>query len=187
VQGIIATFFDVLKKFDENHIQYMVVGSMASMVYGEPRMTHDLDVVVNILPKDAHTLETLFPPSEYYCPPLEVMQSEVVHQGQFNLIHQESGLKIDLVIRKNTEHAISEFARRRKMPFWNGSEAFLASPEDIVIKKLDFYRQGGSEKHLRDIRGILSETPLDENYLSRWISVLGLEREWAHVSSQDWL
>lgn len=159
----------------------MVVGSMASMTYGEPRMTHDLDVVIHILPRDAQKLESIFPHSEFYCPPLELMQSEIVHQGQFNLIHHESGLKIDLVIRKNTEHALCEFGRKRRVPFWQGSEIFLASPEDIIIKKLEYYRLGGSEKHLKDIRGILAETEIDEIYLADWVSKLGLTKEWQQV------
>lgn len=185
MQGFIQTFFEVLKKLEDTHISYMVVGSMASITYGEPRMTHDLDVVIHISPKDAQKLELIFPYSTFYCPPLELMQAEIVHQGQFNLIHHDSGLKIDLVIRKNTEHAICEFSRKRRVPFWQGSEVFLASPEDIIIKKLEYYRLGGSEKHLKDIRGILAETELDEVYLTGWIEKLSLNKEWLLVAPAD--
>lgn len=159
----------------------MVVGSVASMVYGEPRMTHDLDVVIDILPADSVKLETLFPLEEFYCPPLEVLRSEIVHRGQFNLMHHESGLKIDLMIRKATAHSLEEFERRRQVPFWKGVEVFLASPEDIILKKLVFYREGGSEKHLKDIRGIVAETPLDESYLQKWLETLGLRGEFAKL------
>src|SRR5262245_29671237 len=125
----------------------MVVGSMASMTYGEPRMTHDLDLVVDLLSKDALKIETIFPANDFYCPPPEILQSEVVRRGQFKLIHHETGLKIDMVIRKESEHAICEFDRRQKVALMQGFEVYMATPEDVIIKKLDFYRMSESEKH----------------------------------------
>jgi len=181
MQGLIQTFFDVLKKLEDNHIDYMIVGSVASMVYGEPRMTHDMDVVISLPAHDARKLESLFPSTEFYCPPLEIIQAEIVHQGQFNLINPESGLKIDIIICKRSEHAVCEFNRRRKMPFWKGKEVYLASPEDVIIGKLEYFRQGSSQKHLNDIRGILAETEIDDEYLKRWVKKLHLESEWALV------
>ena len=181
MQGLIPTFLSVIQKLEEKGIPYMVVGSVAAMIYGEPRLTHDLDLVIDVLPKDAIKFEPLFPLEEFYCPPLEVLQSEIIHRGQFNLIHPETGLKIDLMIRKETEHALTEFHRRRKAPFWQGFEVYIASPEDIIIKKLDFYRQGGSAKHLTDIRGILAHTEVDETYMQEWITKLSLRTEWEKV------
>jgi len=183
MKGFIGTFFSVIEKLEKLNIPYMIVGSIASMIYGEPRMTHDMDLVIDILPSDASKLEAVFPLEEFYCPPIEVIASEVVHRGQFNLIHHESGLKIDLVIRKDTEHARTEFSRRRKCPFWEGHDACVASPEDVILKKLDFYRQGESQKHLHDIRGILAETPLDQQYLDYWIDQLNLASEWKKIIS----
>jgi hypothetical protein len=178
VQNLIETFYSVIQKLEEQQIPYMVVGSIASMIYGEPRLTHDMDLVVDISPKDAKRLEFLFPFETFYCPPEEILTSEIAQRGYFNLIHHESGLKIDIMIRKMSEHAICEFARRRKAPFWKGFEAYVATPEDVIIKKLEFYREGGSEKHLRDIRGILVNTPIDEPYLKKWVTTLGLTEPW---------
>jgi hypothetical protein len=181
MQNLIETFFSVIQKLEEKEIPYMVVGSVASMIYGEARLTRDMDLVIDILPSDAKKLESLFPVEQFYCPPLEVMQAEIVHRGQFNLIHHDTGLKIDLMVRKATEHSVTEFERRQKTPFWEGHEAYVASPEDVILKKLDFFRQGGSEKHLHDIRGMLAETPMDEAYLHSWIEKLGLAKEWGRV------
>jgi hypothetical protein len=178
MQGLIPTFSSVIQKLEGKQIPYMIVGSVAAMIYGEPRLTHDMDLVINIAPADASKFEALFPLEEFYCPPKEVLTSEIVHHGQFNLIHHETGLKIDLMVRKETAHALSEFSRRRKVPFWQSFEAYVASPEDVIIKKLDFYRQGGSEKHLTDIRGILAQTEIDQSYLQEWIIKLGLTAEW---------
>lgn len=181
MQGLMSSFFETLAILESNDIPYMVVGSIASMIYGEPRMTHDMDVVVLLAPKDASRVESIFSEDQYYCPPIEVIRNEIVHRGQFNLIHHESGLKVDIVIRKDTEFAVNEFGRRRKVPFFNGNEVFIASPEDIVIAKLEYFRLGGSEKHLRDIRGILAESEVDMTYLHLWVEKLGLANQWAKV------
>lgn len=181
MQNLIDVFLSVIHKIESEKIPYMVVGSIASMVYGEPRMTHDLDLVVDILPKDAAKFETLFPLEEFYCPPLEVLSSEIIHRGQFNLMHHDSGLKIDIMIRKTSNHSIEEFNRKRQVPFWKGVYVCLASPEDIILKKLVFYREGGSEKHLKDIRGIMAETRLDETYIQEWIRELRLQTEYDKI------
>lgn len=181
VQGLISTFFEVLSLFEQNEIPYMVVGSMASMIYGEPRMTNDMDVVVHVSPQDVLKFSKIFDNDTYYCPPIEVLRSEIVHKGQFNLLHPDSGLKIDIVIRKDSEFAVSEFKRRLRVPFFANKEVYVASPEDVIIAKLDYFRQGGSEKHLKDIRGILAETEVDHVYLDEWLVKLGLKELWARV------
>jgi hypothetical protein len=181
MENILETFFSVIGKLEKNEIPYMVVGSIAAMIYGEPRLTHDMDLVIDVLPQHATKLEKLFPIEEFYCPPLEVLASEIIHRGQFNLIHPSTGLKIDFMVRKDSQHGRCEFARRRKAPFWEGCEVYIASSEDVIIKKLDFYREGGSEKHIRDIRGILAGTHTDQAYLSEWISKLGLTEQWKKV------
>jgi len=181
MQNILSTFLEVIQIFETNNLRYMVVGSIASMTYGEPRMTNDMDVVIDILPVDAQRIEKLFPIDKYYCPPIEVLKSEIIQKGQFNLIHQDTGLKIDLMIRKNNAHSIEEFDRRQKVPFISGKSIFMATPEDIIIKKLIFYRDGQSEKHITDIRGILSDSIIDTKYLDAWILKLNLQTEFLKV------
>ncbi len=176
--AMMALFSSVIKKLEREGVPYMVVGSLASIVYGEPRMTHDMDLVIDILPENAAKFRVLFPDEKFYCPPTEILNPEVTNRGQFNLIHHETGIKIDIIIRKNTDHSRAEFARRQKVPFWDGNEAYLVSPEDLIIKKLSFYREGGSEKHLRDIRGVMSESDIDGEYLQHWIQELRLTPEW---------
>ena len=86
MKTLLEVFKDVTTKLEANNIPYMIVGSMAAMVYGEPRLTHDIDIVLNILPSDSQKLTNLFPIETYYCPPPEVLKSEITHRGQFNLI-----------------------------------------------------------------------------------------------------
>ncbi len=181
MENVVEIFRDLLRRFEDAGIPYMVVGSVASIVYGEARLTRDMDVVVDLRPEDVARFAGLFDPVEFYCPPEEVLRQEVVERGQFNLLHQESGLKIDVVLRKDTEHGREEFSRRARVPFWQGFDAFLASPEDVIIKKLAFYREGGSAKHLADVRGILAETAVDKKYIGRWVDRLGLAEIWRGI------
>ena len=181
MHNLLNIFLKVTHTLEQAEIPYMIVGSVASITYGEPRMTHDLDLVVQISPRDAFKLSQLFPEDEYYCPPEEILRPEILRQGQFNLIHHETGLKIDLVIRKNTEHAKTEFARKKKVLLGPGQEVWMASPEDVILKKLEYFREGGSRKHIQDIQGVLAQTPVDEEYLRNWISSLGLESFWSEI------
>lgn len=181
MSGLIEVFSEVIQKLEIQKINYLIVGSIASMVYGEPRLTRDMDVVLDIKSDDAQKFETLFQQPNYYCPPYEVLSDEIRNRGQFNLLHVSSGLKIDIMIKKTTAFDQSRFDRVQKIELWPGLFAKLASAEDIIIKKLEFYREGGSEKHLRDIRGIQTNTELDEAYLNEWISKLHLEKEWTQV------
>lgn len=178
---ILIIFQHVLEKLEEGGVDYMVVGSIASILYGEPRMTRDMDIVIELKLGMVRKLTSLFSEKEYYLPPHEVILSEATQQGQFNLIHHESGLKIDFIVRKTLPHSIEEFKRRRKVPFTVGFSAWVASPEDVIIKKLSYYREGGSEKHLTDIRGILAQTNVEKAYLDDWVSKLGLEKQWGKV------
>lgn len=179
--GLLDVLKEVVSKFEAANIEYFMVGSMATMYYGQPRFTRDLDLVVRIRPRQVLGFEKLFPLSDFYCPPIEVIQDEVNRKGSFNLIHQESGIKVDLVLDKETDFYNSEFARRKKIMITEGFEIYIASPEDLILKKLDYYREGESEKHLSDIRDVLMNVPLDEEYLQYWISKMGLTNEWNKV------
>ena len=150
------------------------------MLYGEPRMTNDMDVVVELPVMVAKRLLDVFPEKDYYCPPFEVIQDEILNGGQFNIIHVESGSKVDFVLRKDTDFARTEFQRRVMMPFSETLEAYTATPEDVILSKLMYYQMGESEKHLRDIKGVLeiSGDVIDQDYISHWVSALGLQEPW---------
>jgi hypothetical protein len=176
--GPLDVLQDVVERFDKVGIEYFLVGSLASMHYGRPRFTHDVDLVVEIKATQVSEFEKLFNIEEYYCPPSEVIRDEVVRMGSFNLIHQESGIKVDVVLRKNTEFYASEFGRRKKAKLTPAFEAYIASVEDVIIKKLDFYREGGSEKHLTDIREMIMGNSVDKAYIQKWLNHFGLQAEW---------
>ena len=179
----LPAFKTVLEKLDAAGIDYMIVGSLAVIVYGEPRLTRDMDLVADIPPQKVRDLAAIFPEPRYYLPPVEILAEEVTSHGYFNALDIPSGLKIDFVVRRNSAHARTEFQRRRRIEIAPGLAPWFASPEDVIIKKLAFYREGESEKHLIDVRGILAHTPIDDEYVKFWIDQLGLTREWSRIKA----
>lgn len=178
---LIELFQEILQRLENHSIPYMVVGSVASIIYGEPRMTNDMDVVIQVSQERADEFGDMFPEEKFYCPPLDVIQSEITSRGQFNVIHHESGLKVDFVVQRQEEHGREEFNRRRSLSFWEDFEANVAAPEDVIIGKLNFFRESEQSKHIEDIRGIMAHTDVDRDYLDRWIDRLGLQEIWDKV------
>lgn len=181
MNGPLGVLADVARRLESVGIDYFLVGSLAAMYYARPRFTNDVDLVVQIKPTQIKEFHQLFDIEEYYCPPIEIVVDEVMRGGSFNLIHQESGVKVDVMALKQTEYHASEFVRRRSAEILPGVEVMIAAPENVILKKLDFYREGGSEKHLLDVREVLAHAEVDRGYLSEWVVQLGLERQWAKV------
>jgi hypothetical protein len=179
--GPLDVLQDVIKRFEKIDLDYFLVGSLAAMYYSRPRFTNDIDLVVEIKSDKVKKLIELFPIEDYYCPPFEIIRDEVMRMGSFNLIHHGSGIKIDIVLQKNTEFFKSEFLRRKKVMLLPQFEAYVGSAEDIILKKLEFYREGGSEKHLQDIREILAETEVDKDYLEVWVQKMFLLTEYNKI------
>jgi len=165
--------------FSENRIPYFVTGAVASFIYGEPRLTRDIDIVADIQEKNIPGLLRFFPEGEFYLESLSVERA-IRERSQFNIIHPSSGLKIDIIIPKKNEFDRLRFRRRRSVRTQEGLEISYSSPEDIIVSKLEFYRDGRSEKHLRDIAGIIkiSGDSLDFDYLAVWMEKKGLRAIW---------
>jgi hypothetical protein len=131
-------------------IPYLITGSMATIAYGEPRFTNGVDVVVRLASHQIDEICGAFPAEEFYISRKAVADA-VVHRAQFNILHPASGLKIDVMVADDSEFNQARFSRARSLRVAVGRDVTFASPEDVIIKKLVFYREGGSEKHLRDI------------------------------------
>ena len=166
-------------------IRYVVTGSVAAIFYGEPRLTHDVDFVVFLSDADIDALAKLFPAADFYLPPLETISAETRREqrGHFNIIHFETGFKADLYLTGRDELNAWAFKSRRSVQL-EGEPVVLAPAEYVIVRKLEYYREGGSEKHLRDIRSMLavSGDQLDRPSLHDWIQRRGLETEWRLVS-----
>jgi hypothetical protein len=154
---------------DSLGIAYMIVGSHASIYYGEPRFTQDVDVVVEMTPVALPALLERFSPGDFHVRD-DAARAAVAERGQFNIVHGASGVKIDLFVGKDTEYDRLRFERRHRLPLVPGRDACFARPEDVILYKLLYFRQGGSDRHLRDIAGMLavSGPDFDTAYIAEW-------------------
>jgi len=161
---------DVSERFDRAHIPYMLTGSMAMNYYAQPRMTRDIDVVIAISSDDVDRVAALFRP-DYYVSEQNIRES-LAHQSIFNLIHEESVIKVDCIIRKRGEYRRTEFERRQRISI-REFITFIVSKEDLIISKLSWAKDTGSEIQLGDARNLL-RTGYDATYLQHWTRELGL-------------
>jgi hypothetical protein len=166
-------------------IRYMISGSVAAMLFGEPRMTLDIDLVVFLDDAAIEGLPNLFPTEAFYLPPPEVIRVEARRErrGHFNVIHPASGLKADFYLSNGDELHDWAITRTRTFASETG-DVTLAPPEYVILRKLEYYREGGSEKHVRDIRSMLAIVghELDRPALRAWVARLGLAAQWRAVS-----
>ena len=166
-------------------VTYRVVGSMASMMYGEPRFTNDIDILADLKPDGVAPLCAAFLPPDY-----DVSESAAreatLRRRQFNILHIPSGLKVDLIIPPDSEFARSELSRGRRLTSEGEFSVWFGSPEDVLLSKLVFYRSGGSEKHLRDMASMLKiqGDRIDRIYIEHWAAQLGVQTEWQLVCDQ---
>ncbi|MSU25074.1 MAG: hypothetical protein EXS32_14800 [Opitutus sp.] len=162
-------------------VRYMITGPIASTHYGEPRLTMDVDLVVHLDESEIPTIAATFPEPDFYVPPTAVMAEEIRRpaHGHFNLIHLPTGLKADFYPSRHHTYWTWAWAHRRHAEI-EGQPACFSPPEYVILSKLEFYREGGSEKHLRDIRGMLAVSPeeIDRALLDQATAALGLGDEW---------
>ena len=167
------------KTLEQLGLEYLITGSMATIAFGEPRFTNDIDVVVKLRLDQVEAFCAAFPAPDFYLSPLAARHA-IKERGQFNIIHPASGLKVDVIIPEDTALDRSRFSRAVRVKVRPEHEVCFASPEDVIIKKLEFYKLGGSEKHLRDIAGVLKilGDRVDREYISRWADHLQLDPIW---------
>ena len=174
-------FMIFISRLNKLAVRYMVTGAVAIVIYGEPRLTHDIDVVVDLNPEDAEKLVQAFPSEEFYCPPIEVIKLEIHRplRGHFNLIHYETGFKADIYALGQDELHHWAITKRKSFEM-EGEPIWLAPPEYVILRKLEYYREGGSEKHLTDIANMLEISSEDINFeeLQNKIKDYGFQKEW---------
>jgi len=173
-------------RLNEAGIPYAVTGSVASIVYGEPRLTHDIDLVLLLSIEKAPALRNMFSDREFYFPPDEVLINEIKRKtrGHCNIIHLESGFKADIYLVGQDGFLKWAVDNAKKIEF-EDSAISIAPPEYVIVKKLEYFKEGGSEKHLLDIKAILnnSRDQIDFNMLSNLISTWGLQETWEKVET----
>jgi len=172
----LAVFIDPLERLA---LPYCITGSVAASVYGEPRLTADIDVVLLLRAENIAALRAAFPESAYYVPPDEALRVELARssRGMFNVIHHTSQFKADLYLAAHEPLHAWALDHRRRIDL-GGAGAWIAPPEYVILRKLEYLREGGSDKHVRDVRFVLAATEVDRAFLEREIERRGLQDQW---------
>ncbi|MGB5810413.1 MAG: hypothetical protein WBG86_07785 [Polyangiales bacterium] len=169
------------RRLERAGLTYMITGSVAGVFYGEPRVTHDVDLVLALKPDDTARISDSFPLDQFYCPPKEILLREALRaqRGHFNLLHHESGFKADIYLANRDPLHQWALSERRSVEV-DGEVLHVAPLEYVIVRKLEFYREGSSEKHVRDIESMcrISGDLIREDILQRWIRNKGLEATW---------
>ncbi len=167
--------------FESQQIAYRVVGSMASMAYGEPRMTIDVDIVADLQADNLPAIIAAFPAPDYYVSESAALEA-IRRTSQFNVIHIPSGLKVDVIVPPKSDFSVSEQSRVRRLSDRSEFSAWYAAPEDVILNKLRYLKLSGgeSQKHIRDIAGMLKITgdQIDREYIETWAAKLKVLDEW---------
>jgi hypothetical protein len=168
-------------------VRYFITESQATIAYGEPRFTNDIDVVVDLDSSNCDVFCDGFPPEEFYLN-RETARQEVARRGMFNIIHPASGLKsrlkIDVIIPSKSSFDQQRFERGVRIPIAEDCSVIFSSPEDIILQNMTWRQTAGAERHLRDINGILKVggDALDSEYIEQQARELGVTDLWHEIA-----
>jgi hypothetical protein len=145
-----------------------------------------LDIVLELFADQIESFAAEFPPPDFY-PSVPAVREAVRHADQFNVIHFASGYKVDFMLARRDEWGREQLHRRMRVPILSDLDAYAASAEDVILGKLWYFDEGGSDKHLRDIAGMLrmTEADLDRGYIERWADALGYRAAWDAVVERE--
>ncbi len=176
---------DLVRILERLGVHYMVSGSVASSYHGRPRSTHDADIVIDPTPDQLDALVGGLLEADFYVDG-ERARDALRRRSQFNAIDTRSGLKLDLIVRKDRPFSREEFGRRQTAELSPGMTVALSSLEDTILAKLEWSRKAGrSEKQLEDVAGMLAVSPgFDRSYVERWADELGVLDLWREIAGQ---
>lgn len=170
---------EVVKRLDESGVPYMITGSIAANFYSVPRMTRDIDIVIELKESDVERIYDAFEKDFYI--DKDMVFDAVKRVGMFNVIHYEAVFKVDFIVRKNDQYNIEGFKRRKKIKV-DDLEFYIASPEDLILSKLCWAKEGESDLQITDVKNLLKQTKgLDEDYLAQWAKYLDVENIYKKV------
>jgi hypothetical protein len=169
----------ILELFEKHQISYMIAGSFASNIHGTPRTTYDADVVIDTNKESLNAFIAEIEESFYVSE--EAALEALARQGMFNIIHLETGFKIDFIFKKSRDYSREEFKRRNQYTF-SDNKFWFASPEDVILTKLEWCKQGQSERQFEDALNVakVQKDSLDLEYIKKWakeINIIDLVNE----------
>lgn len=175
----------VIAELERLEIPYILTGSLVSSLQGEPRATHDIDLVVEFPPEAEGRLVRAFSDSRFYLDEAAVRRA-VQNQSMFNLIDVVNGGEVDFWILTDEPFDRSRFARRRSESLF-GAEILVSSPEDTILMKLRWAdKAGGSRKQFGDALRVyeVQHGNLDRRYLDNWAKKLSIQHLWQQLLEQ---
>ncbi len=179
---MIDLFSVILQPLEKSGVDYMVTGSVAAMTYGEPRLTNDIDIVISVRPEHVGELVEAFPAADYYISPLEVLLLELERgtRGHTNIVHHGTGFRADVYFAGTDPLHQWAWPLRQRLTLSEDLTVSFAPSIYVILRKLEFFREGHSSKHLTDIAGILAAnaSSVTDPELEDWVEKLHLEREW---------
>jgi hypothetical protein len=161
----------VCQSLDEHDIKYMISGSIALNIYAIPRMTRDIDIVIELSENRIDEFTDLFPNSYY---DKKVIENEIKRKGKFNIIDHSTGFKIDFIIRKESEYFNLAFEQRERINVF-GTGLWVISLNDLILAKLIWIQQYQSERQMFDIENLLLNPDIDIDYIKYWCNKLNLQ------------
>jgi hypothetical protein len=179
--SITDVFQRVITALERAGIDYMLAGSFASTRYSSPRSTQDIDIVISASETQLECFIRVVQTNNYYAE-LDTALEARRRESLFNIIDRDTGWKVDLIFRKSTAFGMEEFRRRQKIVV-HGLQMFVATPEDIIIAKLEWAKRGASQRQIEDVAAVLQvqQHALDTRYLEKWIRDLELNKQWDAV------
>jgi len=179
-------FGGVIDILEATGIEYVIWGGVATVMYGEPRFTQDMDVVVRLAYDQASTLARLLEEDGYYVS-VEAIRDALDRHFYFNVIHLETGIKIDFSVAGRDPLLAWAFERRRVLDFDEFRRASYMPPESVVLAKLRAFQEGGSTRHLDDVAGILRTLgmELDLDYVGREAARMEVFGTWRELLARS--
>lgn len=161
---------DVSGRLLQLDVPFMLTGSMAFNYYATPRMTRDIDLVIELKAEDVNRFIGAFEPDYYVS--RESILSALARAGMFNIIHRDSVIKVDCILRRSGARELEEFRRRTKVRIGD-FETFVVGKEDLILAKLGWSKDSHSEMQRRDIWNLMA-TGYNREYVLEWVERMGL-------------
>ena len=178
-----------IEPLETQGLSYMITGGVASVIYGDPRFTRDIDIVLELPESGIEGLAQAFSSPDFYLPPVETLREEASRprHGHFNIIHRDTALRADVYLLGDDPLHAWAFRRRVRIPLDASIAIWLAPVEYVIVRKLEYYAISGSDRHLRDISMMLdvSGEKVDRAKVKRWVECLGLDEAWVNAKGYD--
>lgn len=177
----------IIQPLETAEFDYMISGSVAAMMYGEPRMTNDIDIILAVTRESLPKLESVFAEEDFYLSPTEVLLAEIARaqRGHTNIIHHQTGFRADIYFRASDPLHSWAWQYRQRAEIENHLLAWFAPPEYVILRKLEYYNEGGSEKHVNDIIAMLQQPDLatlpSSAVINEWAKKMGLTENWTKI------